>query len=362
MSYDIVKKISFKDAEVFVTSAPNNISPITFHEYKSDYLSDLMKNEGFSAVVKSLAKNMYDGNIKVRSGTKLCTCLNEAHKVFERDRNTAGLLRFIDKDTYADYIEKHVAHMYERKMFDIDKELGVLFQLRTDKDAVFRMCENNFEAFLFADKSIQNNPDYCKQYVEKFAGKTFFHIPDAVLNDKETVLFALSKNGCAFRELPESMRGDKDIVLAAFGSENYPEHLPDLIAPELLYDSEFMKQIIDIEPKLHFWRAPNLLENKETALHLAKNAAWVLDFVYFPDEILKDKEMQEAIAKRLDDDVKPDYKERIVETFKKILLPEYLDNHIQKKPLDVLISEADKRTAASSAAISGKDNTVEYSK
>lgn len=325
MSYTIVKKIHFQNDGVYITSASSNVFPRYYDEFRSDYYSNLMKEEGFSGVVKSLATNMQAGNIKFLKGYKFNNAMLQAKAELEGSQ-PQGLVSFLNGEAYGDYVVKRVDEIYNgRGRLDSIAELGKLQAMRKDPESVFSMCKGNVEAFFFADVSIQNNLDLCRRYVRDFAGELLFQIPPAAQEDKEAVLYAVSKHGCSLRNLSEKLQDDENIVLAAFGAVKYPEHLPDLISPRLQNDTEFMKKIIEVEPKLHFSRSKALLNNPDVVLKLAEKATWIGDFSYFPDEIRNAPNVQRAMAARLHDDgLTEEQKVKRVEVLARVVKPEFL--------------------------------------
>ena len=324
MSYSIVNKVLLKKDGVYLSVASSNVYPRTFEEYRSDRYSEIFKEKGFTEVVKQLAFGMRDGTVQFRLNQKFCNCMLAAKAELE-SVDDGALARFLDGNTYSDYVTRSVMSKYERTTFPAQDELDKLCALRKSPEAVFTMCKENPEAFFYADSSIQENKDLCRRYVQEFAGELMFHFPNALLDDLDAVKLAVSKHGCVFRHLPERLRDNPDVVLAAFGAEKYPEHLPDLISPRLQNDVELMKKVIAVEPKLHFDRSSVLMSNPEFALCLAKNATWVNNFSSFPIEIRNREEIQKAMAARLHDDgLTPEQKERRLEALSQFVLPEYL--------------------------------------
>lgn len=325
MSYSIVKKVLFKDDGVYISSASSNVYPRYYDEFRSVYYSNLMKEKGFAGVVKSLAMDMQGGNIKFLKGYKFNNAMLQAKSELEGSQ-PQGLVSFLNGEAYGDYVAKRVDEIYSGhgRLYSI-AELSKLQAMRKDPESVFAMCKGNVEAFFYADASIQNNLKLCRRYVREFAGELLFQFPPAAQDDKEAVLYAVSKHGCSFRDLSARLQDDEDIVLAAFGAVKYPEHLPDLISLRLQNDTEFMKKIIEVEPKLHFSRSKALLNNPDIVLRLAEKAAWIKDFSYFPDEIRNAPSVQRAMAARLHDDgLTEEQKVKRLEVLSKFVKPEFL--------------------------------------
>lgn len=325
MSYSIIKKVKFNDKGVFISSASSNVYPRQYDEFRSEYYSDLMRDKGFTAVVRNFAEKMQAGEVKFLRGCKFNNAMLQAKS--ELERSVPGKLElFLNGETYGNYVATRVAEVYSGQgLSDCRSKLYDLQLMRSVPDAVFNMCKGNVEAFFYSDDSIQRNVDFCKRYVKEHAGELLFRIPFAVNGDKETALFAVSKCGCRFRDLDINLRDDPEVVLAAFGSVNSPEHLPDLISKRLQHDSDFMKKVIEVEPKLHFSRAKILLNNPDIVLKLAEKAAWINDFSYIPEEIRNAPPVQRALAARLHDEgLTEEQKSKRLDVLSKFVKPEYL--------------------------------------
>lgn len=325
MSHSIVKKIAIKADGVYFASASSNVYPRSYDELKSEYYSKLYAEKGLDGLVKDLAGELQNGNIRVLRGTRFCNFLFQAQEEINSYRNE-NLCGFLSRELYSDYILKSfIAKMSRDPGFSVTAELEKLCALKKDPEVVFAMCKENPEAFFYADPSIQANRELCKRYVREFAGELMFHYPEAILDDLESVKLAASKYGCVFRRLPESLRDDPEVVLTAFGAEKYPEHLPDLISTRLQNDVELMKKVIEVEPRLHFTRSEILMTNPEIVPVLAEKAAWVSDFARFPEALRNTPEVQKIMAARLHDaELTPEQKAKRLEVLSRFVLPQYL--------------------------------------
>lgn len=333
MSYSIIKKVVFKGTDVYITSASNNITPRWYEEFKSDYYSNLMRNEGFAAVVKCFAEGMQSGENRFLRGCKFNNAMLQA----QADLTPNGkytLTRFLDSETYADYVVRRVNSIYNHTDFSVMAETNKLLVLRKDVNAVLNMCDRNSEAFLYADESVKTNRAAVIRYVEKCAKELMFNIPQNFVDDKEIVLNAVKQHGCCLRSVSERLRDDKEVVLAAFSSEKYREHLPNIISQRLLQDVDFMKEIIVAQPRLHFLNSKILLNYPEIVLTLAQKSEWVNDFQYVPKDIINKPEIQMALANRLNDaGLTSEQKERRLETLSSFVKPEYLSAQLFSKDL-----------------------------
>lgn len=324
MGYAIIKKVLFKKDGVYITSAESNIYPRYFSEFRSEYYSNLLQNEGFNAVVKSFAAGMQSGEYSFLRGCKFNNAMLQA-----RDDLLPGgkwtLTNFLDSETYSNYVVGRVDSIYTGKAFSVAEEVNKLTALRYDAQAVLAICERNPEAFAYSEDSVQRDREVALKYVEKSAGELMFSIPQYFRDDKEIVLKAVKQHGCCLRIASERLCDDAEVVLAAFSAENYPEHLPDLISPRLLRDAEFMKKIIEVQPHLHFSRAKILFDNPEIVLALAEKAVFVSDFDYAPQKALESPEVQKRLAARLNDEgLSEDQKQRRLEILSDFVKPEFL--------------------------------------
>lgn len=321
MSYSIIKKVRFKGDGVYITSASNNVYPRTYDEFRSDYYSTLLQEKGFREVAKQFADSLHDGN-RFLKGNKFCNCMLEAQKELDVDKS---LFYFLDRDTYSNYIADSVVAKYNRVPFEDKQErINKLIAMRKDPETVFTMCKDNARAFFCSDPSIQSNKELCKRYVKEFASNLMFDFPPALFDDKESALIAVTEHGCALRDLSSSMREDKDIVLAAFGAKKYPEHLPDIISPALQEDVEFMKQLIDVQPRIHSHRSPSMLNNPDIVLKLAEKSEWISDFKSFPEGIRDLPQIQRAMAARIRDDLHDVMKDVYLQILSEVVQPVYL--------------------------------------
>lgn len=324
MSHSIVKKVLFKNDGVYIASASNNVYPRRYDEFRSDYYSELLRAEGFKAVVKLFAAGMHDGTVRFLKGNKFCNCMLAAKEEIDAHRDV-GLSRFLNNEAYSSYITESVMAKYMNEPFtERSNRIEKLLAMRKDPESVFNMCKENAGAFFYADSSIQSNKELCRRYVKEFAENLMFHIPSAVREDKEAVMMAVSSHGCAFRDLPASMRDDPDVVLAAFGAKKYPEHLPDLISPRLQNEVELMGKVIDAEPRIHFSRSPIMMSNPNIALKIAEKAEYIYGLGGIPENIRSLPKIQRAMAARLHDLVPEDQKERRLQILSQVVEPKFL--------------------------------------
>lgn len=64
MSYDIIKSISIKNNQVFVTSASSNVVPKTYSPFHCTSLTEILVGEGRAALDRELFKEFRNGNFQ----------------------------------------------------------------------------------------------------------------------------------------------------------------------------------------------------------------------------------------------------------------------------------------------------------
>ncbi len=305
MSHEIVKSIQFKDNKVYLTSAANNVSPITFSQWECTAFSKIYQEQGRHAALEAICSDVWNGNIHLRSsGSKLCKLIDQS---FSFIRSTA-LRNFLDEGRGAAFLANTTEKLMDNTGYVPLQELFELNALRNTRETVLEVCTKNPEAFLYASPAIQQDREAAQKYVDKCSDMLMFRFPVYFKEDKELALAALPQNGCIFRDLGPGLRGDPDIVRLAFRADmdrKFFEHLPDLISPSLRSDPAFIRELISICPSIHMFRTPELLNDRETALHWSKNGKF---FPYsaneLPPKYLPDPEFQNVFLERFGNDEK----------------------------------------------------------
>lgn len=88
MSYEIIKAISVKGNQIFITSNSNNVYPRIPKQWLSTYYTELLQKEGQKAVDLSLLQDFIDGNAQGISTLygKICNAYSNlsANEMYEK--------------------------------------------------------------------------------------------------------------------------------------------------------------------------------------------------------------------------------------------------------------------------------------
>lgn len=302
MSYEIVKGITFKNNKVFINSADSSIRPLYFNKWEAERLSMLYQENGKAATIQAIAKEVWNGNFRLRKGSKLCNRLIFALQDIRQNRMLSG---FLDEDHAAAYMTKVVLHEMKDPNHTVGPSIRDLEPLRHDRETVLTICQKNPGAFNYAAEEITGDRETAKEFIHLCASSVMFHYPQKFADDKELAQMALQQNGCNYRELSRNLQGDRDIVRLAFDAtlpRSHHEFLPDLIPEKLRKDIPFMCDLIHNCPPLHFERVPDILANRDVAMALAESAKYFLyEVKYIPKKYLADPKLQNILAARFKD-------------------------------------------------------------
>ena len=338
MSHSIIKSISIIKDSVYITSAPNNVRPLTFERYESEYFTDIYRRGGYEALLKELAIQVWKGNYHLRGNSKICRSLQIGLDVLSGDRNLCG---FLDTEHAAQYIADfayNIITVGKSPFPDITK----LQALRHDKSAVIQMCDKNPAAFDYAAEEIRKDRDVAMEHIRNNSHKLLFNMPTYFRDDKELAMLALKGSGPIYRHLSPELQADKEVIRLAFDPNqprDYFEHLPDLIPESLRNDKAFMKELVTLCPQMHFFRTPELLEDKQIVQAWLETGAWSPDTLKdVPTALLNDPDIQSTIRTSAAD--KPDtLKKAEAILAERGILP-------AKPSLDSLLKAAENKTSA----------------
>jgi len=309
VSYEIVKRISIEDDKVYVTSADSSIRPLYFSSSEWNSFSKILAEEGRDALLGKIGKEVWDGNLHLRKGSKLCNLFMDALDAMPADLNFSNY----DSLTAGEYLGKMVTKLESDPEVDLSSDVEDMLAKRNDRDYIIKSAERTGENFLnFADESLQKDRDLALAVLRAGKGAAWFRYPVYFNNDKEFAMDALRLNGCFYRELSESLQRDKEIIFAAFNESldrRFHEHLPDIIPQDVFchengdhsvsIDRDFLFDLMEICPSLHLHRTPDLIADREIALK------WCEVGKFFPhsvvdlsNEVLEDTEIQNALCQR----------------------------------------------------------------
>lgn len=334
MSYEIVKSIAIKDDKVFVTSASNNVYPRTFNRWEVPGFSKIYREGGLKPLLNQIAVNVWHGNFQLYRRSKLCKAILEGYDLL----SAPSLRHFLDAEHASDFITDMALHVMKLgPKPDIEK----LYALRSDKEAVLKICANWPEAFDYASPQIQQDREAAKAHILANGDKLLFTMPRYFRNDRELVILAIQKDGTNFRDLSPELQADKEIVRLAFNPalpRPHFEHLPDLVSKSLQSDVSFMKELVTLCPRMHVFRTPHLLEDKSFVEAWLKAGGWTpYNLHNLSGEMLRDPDLQTIIFSKVKDDP---------ENLKKVRQHFVERGVMSKLPLDALISAAENRTQA----------------
>lgn len=285
MSYEIVKSITIKNNKVMFISADSSLYPRIFRQFESVYHTNLLNKEGRRALINDIANDVQEGNFHLQKGSKLTSLIKDAQEVLEYN----NLNNFLNAELYAKFVSDKILN----PSFDQAKEIEELNSLKNDKTAIINILQTNAEAYNYISSPLKKDKELAKTYIDMCADKFFFTYPSIARNDKELAMEAVKGNGANFRQLSPEFRSDETIIKAAFSNG---EHLPDLIEGPLATDKDFIKELINIQPKLHLERAAIPVKyNRDIALYYIEHSLFSTSyFGSLPSELRNDKDLVQA--------------------------------------------------------------------
>ena len=82
MSYEKVKKIGITDKEVYVTSACNNVRPLTYEKWKSEHYTKILNEKGKKEAEIEIFKAYEEGNFQAGTQNKYTKALDLMYNMF----------------------------------------------------------------------------------------------------------------------------------------------------------------------------------------------------------------------------------------------------------------------------------------
>ena len=310
MSFDYVKGISIQQDKVFLNSAANNVSPRHFESWECTSFSKVLAEEGKEALYARIGENVWNGNFHLLRGNKLCNLFLAATNAFPDGLSFHNY----DGQTAGKYLGKMVSALEQDPKADLSPIVKEAMALMNDRNYILETAQRTGHNFLnFASPELQKDRDFALQVLKAGGKCAWFSYPKAYSGDKAFAMEALQLNGCFYRNLDESLRSNREIILAAFketAHDRFHEHLPDVCPPMTFFefqtdplrptlDKEFLYQLMDACPSIHMNRAPWLLEDRDIALKWAQVGKFFPFSVSdLPKKYLKDPEFQDALCAR----------------------------------------------------------------
>lgn len=311
MSYEIVKSIVLKDKDksVWLNSADSSVRPLHFSTWECKGLSDIYQKAGREAVLALIGKDVWDGNLHLYQGNKLCNLFLTAREALPRD---LSFMNF-DGKTAGEFLGQAVAKLEKNSRADLSEDVNALLSLRNDKDYILEVAKRTGHNFLNnAEPAVQQDREFALEVMKACGDSPWADYPKAFENDKAFALEVLKSNGCRYRHLSPELKADKDVIVAAFAEaegKKYHEHLPDLIPPETLWkivdgtsivlDRQFVCDLLDICPSMHLSRLPLLVDDGEICLKWCQVGKFFpYDVQYVPEEYLQMQVFQDALVDR----------------------------------------------------------------
>lgn len=86
MSYEIVKSIRVQDGKVFTRSSSNNVYPKSFNEWECKGLTELLQEEGITALNLAILKEYEDGNFQPGTPNKWSRAIDRLRHLPEYEK------------------------------------------------------------------------------------------------------------------------------------------------------------------------------------------------------------------------------------------------------------------------------------
>jgi len=159
-------------------------------------------------------------------------------------------------------------------------------RLKNDLDVVRKAMNQDVESFQYADPSIKNNKSLV---LSAFRGHIPFQlIPEAMRNDKDVILAAIKSSSSNLAFVPEEYRNNRELVLKALEKDGKAIY----VIPEgFRNEKAFLMASFLYDNFLSFTCVPNhLVKDKEIVL-VAVSVRFALNLQYVGDEFQDDEEV-----------------------------------------------------------------------
>ena len=308
MSYEIVKSIVLKDKEqqVWLNSADSSVRPLSFSSWECKGLSEIYQKEGREAVLARIGKDVWDGNLHLYQGNKMCKLFLAAREALP---DGLSFMNF-DGQAAGKYLAKAVMKLEENPKADLTAEVEALLALRNDRAYILETAKRTGHNYLgFADVR-----EFALEVMRACGDRAWADYPAMYADDKEFAVEMLRLNGCHYRSLSERLKADREVIMEAFAEaegKNFHEHLPDLIPVEALLsfdgdklcgiDKGFVCELLEACPSMHMNRTPALLSYRDICLKWCEVGKWFPHSVKdVPEEFLQEQEFQEVLRVRFE--------------------------------------------------------------
>lgn len=360
MSHEIVKSIAIKDNKVYLTSADSSVRPLYFNRWECSAYSKILSEQGKDALYAKIGEEVWNGNLEIRQGSRLCKLYLEARNAFPTGMNFLSL----DACAAGKFLGKMVTRLEKDSRADLSDCVNQALALQNDKDYILEAAKRTGHNFLnHAGPEVQKDRAFALEVLRAGHGAAWFDYPMEYKDDREFALEAVKLNGCFYRYLGETLKADREIIMEAYREmpdKTYHEHLPDIIPTAALLDFEsdptrpaldkkFILALLDACPSMHLFRSPYLLQERDIALKWVQVGSF---FPYsvgdLPKQYLTDRAFQDTLYKRFEGTDRLD-----------VLLKRFADMGIQlnKRYLDSRIQSASNRavTAQISSQVKNKE-------
>ena len=312
MSYEIVKSIVIQSDKVYLTGADSSIRPLSFSKWECTPLSKILVEEGRSALLSRIGEEVWNGNMHLQKGSKLCNLFLTARNAFP----AGWSFMTFDGKTAGAYLAKMVEKLEKEPSADLSSDVEEMLNLRNNREYILESARKTGHNYLdLADKELQQDREFALEVVKAGQGRAWFTYPAQFTKDKDFAMEALKQSGCFYRSLDHSLRSDRDIIKLAFQEipeREFHEHLPDLIPLDaycivsddnaISMDRDFIFELLELCPSMHLERFSMLLEDREVALKWCEVGKFFPHSVAnLPDEFVQDEEFQNTLLKRFPD-------------------------------------------------------------
>lgn len=314
MSYEIVKGITIKAGKVYLNGADSSLRPLRFSTWKCEPLTKLFNEKGREALYQKIGEEVWNGNMHLRRGSKLCNLFLDACNAAPVGFSFSNF----DSRTASGFLADMVLKLEKDPDADLSAEVKGMRDKRNDREYILECAKRTGWNFLnYADEDIQRDRSFALEVMKAGADRAWFEFPQLYAGDKEFVMEMLKYNGCFYRNLDPELKEDRDIIIAAFREapdKKIHEHLPDLIPitaytdistekDSLVFDKEFILQLLDVCPSIHLERAEWLLNKRDIALKWCEVGKWFpYSTTHIPVEFLIEKKFQDTIYSRCKDE------------------------------------------------------------
>lgn len=307
----IIKAISIQEKEVWITSEFNSSGTPVDASWEWDELSEILASNGRTAVLDRIGEELWNKEIFLVPGNPVCDLFLKALGIFPAE---LSYLNF-DSKTAGIALSEMVQALERNPETDLSHFRTYVASLMNDPEHILKsVARSGMNCLNFASKELQSDREFALKVVKAGRGEPTFDYPVYFKDDKEFALQALEMNGCMYRELSERLKGDRDVIMAAFRQtpeRKHHEFLSDQIPLSALYgptaqdvankklDKEFLFKLIEACPSIRIPEKSVLLKDIDVAIK------WAEVGTFFPHRaldvpvwLLKNQRFQDALILR----------------------------------------------------------------